>query len=418
MKAFSNFSRHNYFFLLTFILFLINDATCQQVLSPQNKVFDEFPLKKVIQVLSHDSLYGRSFYRYGKQKALAYLIKTIQTYSDTTVQILKDSFEIPFNQINFIEIDLSGKKLTLGKDYLPTGSVPTFQTAQRVKILDQFTDLSLTKDQKPFIALLHHDYSKETLTTLLHLKPCISIMIETETLYFSPSIEQQNKPILFIKRGIITNKDSLGIQIESKIENYLGENLIVLPKDNNNHLPRITFMTHYDHLGTIQSNFIFNGANDNASGVALAIQLFLSTLKRDLPVQLLLTDAEELGLIGSTILSKSNQVWPIELLINLDMVSSGKNGWGIVGAESDSTVKEQLIAIAQEQQEPILFRKNSPNSDHYPFLIQQVKGFYIYTQNGTQPYHSNLDDESTLDYSALERTASFLNQFLLNYKLR
>jgi acetylornithine deacetylase/succinyl-diaminopimelate desuccinylase-like protein len=82
---------------------------------------------------------------------------------------------------------------------------------------------------------------------------------------------------------------------------------------------------HYDHVGTIFGK-IYNGADDNASGVASLIEVGRelkfnqSHLKRS--IILIAFDAEEKGLIGSThfIDRWKEPIENIKLMINLDMV--------------------------------------------------------------------------------------------------
>lgn len=87
----------------------------------------------------------------------------------------------------------------------------------------------------------------------------------------------------------------------------------------------IVISAHYDHIGK-QNGTIFNGADDNASGVS-ALFAFAECFKNNPPkhsIILAAFDAEELGLQGSkyfvenTSLSASNK---IVLNVNMDMIS-------------------------------------------------------------------------------------------------
>jgi hypothetical protein len=86
----------------------------------------------------------------------------------------------------------------------------------------------------------------------------------------------------------------------------------------------VLFMAHYDHLGMNDKGEIFNGADDNASGVATLLEIarVFTELKPKRSIVFLWPTAEEVGLIGSEYYSK-NPVFPLEntvACINLDMV--------------------------------------------------------------------------------------------------
>ncbi|TAE04015.1 MAG: M28 family peptidase [Bacteroidetes bacterium] len=85
---------------------------------------------------------------------------------------------------------------------------------------------------------------------------------------------------------------------------------------------------HYDHLG-IEKGKIYNGADDNASGVS-AVLAMASHFSKNPPkysIIFLMPDAEELGLKGAYHFSKNLPVKKEKLLanINMDMISRNEN---------------------------------------------------------------------------------------------
>ncbi len=88
----------------------------------------------------------------------------------------------------------------------------------------------------------------------------------------------------------------------------------------------LVITAHYDHLGT-RGGRIFNGADDNASGVAvlLAVAHAFATQKPHHSVIFVATDAEEAGLYGSKHWLKSSPlpIARIKLNLNLDMLAHG-----------------------------------------------------------------------------------------------
>lgn len=88
----------------------------------------------------------------------------------------------------------------------------------------------------------------------------------------------------------------------------------------------IVVTAHYDHLGKT-GNKIYNGADDNASGVAAMIHLaeYLNLHRPQLSVIFVATDAEEKGLHGAKAFMNKPpvKIEKIVLNLNLDMVARG-----------------------------------------------------------------------------------------------
>lgn len=89
----------------------------------------------------------------------------------------------------------------------------------------------------------------------------------------------------------------------------------------------IMLSAHYDHLGTKQ-NKIYNGADDNASGMAAL--LHYAKLLKQKPLKhsviLLFTDGEEVNLLGAKafVAEQKKLLSKIKLNINLDMIAGSK----------------------------------------------------------------------------------------------
>lgn len=124
---------------------------------------------------------------------------------------------------------------------------------------------------------------------------------------------------------------------------YEGANILGLIKGTCKPEKYIVISAHYDHEG-IKMGEIYNGADDNASGVS-ALFSFAEYLKTHPPkhsVILAAFDAEELGLKGSKYFVNNPVVPQKKLLlnINLDMISrSGKKELYVVGVRSHAKFK-------------------------------------------------------------------------------
>jgi Zn-dependent M28 family amino/carboxypeptidase len=144
----------------------------------------------------------------------------------------------------------------------------------------------------------------------------------------------------------------------------------------------IIYSAHWDHLGIgspVDNDSIYNGADDNASGVA---GLFvLANRFKQLPerprrsIVFLSVTAEEQGLLGSEYYAK-NPLFPLEkTVVNLNMDGYGNKArtWDItLAAAGDSETDRYVKEAAATQGRVVKIAKNSTSggyfrSDHFNF---------------------------------------------------
>jgi len=151
------------------------------------------------------------------------------------------------------------------------------------------------------------------------------------------------------------------IEIKQQIRSFKSHNVIGKLEGEDPKLrdEYIIYTAHWDHLGRhpeLQGDQIFNGAIDNASGVASVIQLAAAFKKLNPPpkrsVLFMATTAEEAGLLGAKYYAE-HPLYPLEKTladINLDSM----NVWGKARDIEDlslgfSTLDDLLAAAAKRQ---------------------------------------------------------------------
>jgi len=151
------------------------------------------------------------------------------------------------------------------------------------------------------------------------------------------------------------------IEIKQQIRSFKSHNVIGKLEGDDPKLrdEYIIYTAHWDHLGRhpeLQGDQIFNGAIDNASGVASVIQLAAGFKKLNPPpkrsVLFMATTAEEAGLLGAKYYAE-HPLYPLEKTladINLDSM----NVWGKARDIEDlslgfSTLDDVLAAAAKRQ---------------------------------------------------------------------
>lgn len=166
----------------------------------------------------------------------------------------------------------------------------------------------------------------------------------------------------------------------------------------------IIISAHYDHVG-INNSEIYNGADDNASGVA-AILASAKYFTENMPLNTLLFvafDAEEMGLQGAYSFLNNPPV-PKELIkinINLDMVShNDKSELYAAGTFKTPAIKDIIQHADQNTGISIKFGHDRPDmgkddwtmqSDHGPFAKENIPFLYFGVEDHND-YHKPSDD--------------------------
>ena len=189
-----------------------------------------------------------------------------------------------------------------------------------------------------------------------------------------------------------------------KRKQYNAINVLGLIKGTTKSNKYIVISAHYDHEG-IKKNSIFNGADDNASGVS-ALFSFAEHFKKYPPkhsVILAAFDAEELGLQGSKYYVKNTVIPKKDIVanINMDMISrSDKKELFAVG----TSFNDKFKSIVEDYKSPcqkVNLRMGHDgydgldnwtySSDHASFYKQDIPFLYFGVEDH-EDYHEPTDD--------------------------
>jgi uncharacterized protein len=202
----------------------------------------------------------------------------------------------------------------------------------------------------------------------------------------------------------------------------MGRNVLgVLPGRDPEYAHEVVIVgAHYDHMGQSPDGTTWVGANDNASGVAVMLEIARSWhFQGFLPRRTVLFaawDGEEVGLLGSRHYVE-NPSYPLEntvAVLALDMVGAGEDPLTIDGA---GEFVEQLQAAADYYEIETAI-SNRGRSDHGPFLDAGIPaGMLIWSGgNGSVPhYHRPLDTPEVIELEDLGRSGNVASLSLLAY---
>ena len=166
----------------------------------------------------------------------------------------------------------------------------------------------------------------------------------------------------------------------------------------------IIISAHYDHVG-VNNSEIFNGADDNASGVAaiLASAKYFSENKPNNTLLFIAFDAEEMGLQGAYSFLNNPPLSKelIKLNINLDMVShNDKSELYAAGTFKTPAIKDIIQHADHQTGISIKFGHDQPDmgkddwtmqSDHGPFAKENIPFLYFGVEDHVD-YHKPSDD--------------------------
>ncbi len=160
------------------------------------------------------------------------------------------------------------------------------------------------------------------------------------------------------------------IEIKQQIRSFKSHNVVGKLEGDDPKLrdEYIIYTAHWDHLGRhpeLQGDQIFNGAIDNASGVASVTQLAAAFKKLNPPpkrsVLFMATTAEEAGLLGAKFYSE-HPLYPLEKTL-ADINIDGVNPWGkshdLEDLTNSNSTLDDLLGQAAARQGRVM----KPNSE-------------------------------------------------------
>jgi Zn-dependent M28 family amino/carboxypeptidase len=191
----------------------------------------------------------------------------------------------------------------------------------------------------------------------------------------------------------VTLKAKARIDVKQQLRSFKSHNVIGKLDGSDPKLrdEYVIYTAHWDHLGRhpeLQGDQIFNGAIDNASGVASLIQLAAAFAKLNPPpkrsVLFMATTAEEAGLLGAKFYAE-HPLYPLQKTladINIDTV----NPWGktrdIQDLSNNNSTLDDLLAAAANRTMRVMTPNSEPEkgsfyrADHFEFSKRGVPALY------------------------------------------
>jgi hypothetical protein len=181
---------------------------------------------------------------------------------------------------------------------------------------------------------------------------------------------------------------------------------------------------HYDHLG-VRNGQVFNGADDNASGTAVVMEIARLMKKHMIKTKRTiifgLWTGEEMGLIGSRYWVKNPTLGismdQVVTNFNMDMVALGDK----IGAPGALNFPNIWEIILKDQDQDILdalepSEAGPGGSDYAAFIELGIEALALMTSGGGghPDYHDTGDDSDVCEPEILRKTGQFVLQGTIN----
>lgn len=178
---------------------------------------------------------------------------------------------------------------------------------------------------------------------------------------------------------------------------------------------------HYDHIG-ISNRYsdldsICNGADDNASGVAVLLELSEFCSKNSpfgCNLCFIAFGAEESGIIGSRYLIKNlpKNIGNIKCMMNLDMVGRMQDDTLYVNHFNSADEWHEYFSVIQSFNFNFVYDKINAGSDSDSFVREGIPSIW-FTTGFHADYHKPSDEYEKLNYVGMEKILLF-SQDLIN----
>ncbi|MFT4576292.1 MAG: Zn-dependent M28 family amino/carboxypeptidase [Polaribacter sp.] len=202
------------------------------------------------------------------------------------------------------------------------------------------------------------------------------------------------------KDGTITGRNVVGF-LDNKAENT------------------VIIGAHFDHLGYGGDGSLYrdsikaihNGADDNASGVAVMLNLISKLKEKNTNNNYLFMafSGEEMGLLGSNYFVKNPTIdtESVSYMINMDMVGRLKDSALAVYGTGTSPIFKQTLKSHNNNFRLIQKESGVGPSDHTSFYLADIPVLHFFTgQHGD--YHKPSDDVETLNYEGMATISNYI----------
>ncbi len=262
----------------------------------------------------------------------------------------------------------------------------------------------------------HMMMERPTAIPVMHVKQNVGTALLGDLKALQKQLDEGRKPI----------SRELGVRISGEVKiardrRPVKNVLAILPGRGPHKAEYVVVGAHYDHLGrgglvpgAAGKNVMYYGADDNASGTTVMMELARrATLNgaRDRSILFIAFTAEEEGLIGSAKFAEKPPL-PLEkiaYMVNLDMVGRLKDETLFVGGEGTAKDLQKVLDDADKGM-GLKFKSIGKGgygpSDHQTFAMKKIPVLFLFTGLHAD-YHRPTDTWDKINFAGMEEIAQF-----------
>lgn len=388
--------------------------------------------------LASEYMAGRAYVDEGDKKAATFIRNELK---ESGVKLLGENgfqkLNFPINNIMDLKVSMRylKKPLKLGEDYLVFGSSPSANMVlENVKPLifntkKQIEEIKPKKLQDKVLLFNTQTLSYVDIIVFLrglkkeNVTPKLAVIQGYDKIPYYTGRALMDFPILQLKGNIIDKKiKHLALEIKSEfISSYQSQNVWGIVEGTKYKDSCFVFIAHYDHLGKV-GDVHFPGANDNASGVAVLLDLakYYAENPAEHSVVFIFATGEEIGLLGSKFAAENPYIdlEKVKFLFNLDMCGTGATGVAVINGLKEPEAGKLLQEINNENQWfiKVFLGEESCNSDHCHFVQKGVPAHFLFTYGCEyNEYHTIYDNGKDLPFTKHIDFCNLLKEFVRRY---
>jgi len=226
-----------------------------------------------------------------------------------------------------------------------------------------------------------------------------------------------HKPVEFVDDDVQNTKNT-GLT-ESPSQTVMARNVVAFLDNKAEHT--VVIGAHYDHLGMGSSGSlhrgepdIHNGADDNASGVAMMLHLAKVLQQKEAPKNnnylFIAFSGEEEGLLGSNYFVKNPTIdlRNVTYMLNMDMVGrlNEEKALAVYGVGTAPNFSE--VVNAHKKDLHIIEKESGVGpSDHTSFYLSDIPVLHFFTGQH-EDYHRPSDEVHTVNFEGMEIVSNYI----------
>ena len=380
--------------------------------SASDIIINEQEVKRIENNLSADDMEGRKAFTRGSEKAAAFISNEfkkmgLQTFEGSNSYHQNFTIVQPKNPV--ISASFKSKPID----------------PENVIVFTCLPDLNITaKSGFKKVYLKQAAAFSKDVNEYIKLKENLLVFIDSNLQENFSRLSKRKKYLFKSEKSVVFvlgnyDSDNFIINAKNEITENLATNVVgILPgKSKKNEF--VIFSAHYDHLGTgeaINNDSIYNGANDDASGVTAVISLaryYKAVNNNERTLIFAAFTAEEIGGYGSQYFSRQLDPEKTVAMFNIEMIGT-ESKWGKNSAYITGFDKSDMGKIIQKNlqeskftfypdpypQQDLFYR-----SDNATLARLGVPAHTISTSKmDNEPnYHKLSDEVKTLDINNMTR---------------